>query len=196
VTSPPQQPEGPDPRWPEIEGRTQAAEEDAAHALSRDEAPLAHQDLLRFYDRLRERVLHGLERHGGRVPEAAAEALLLVPDIFILLVRLGLDKEVPGKARALIWGTIGYFILPTDLLPEAIFGVVGYLDDLVLAAVVLTQVFGGDLEPYARRHWSGQHDLMPTLRRITDSAEDWLGGRLHGRLRRLLRKRGLPLDEP
>lgn len=191
MTPTPEEPATPDPRWPELERADPTAEEQAARALAAEEPPLEHKDLLRFYDRLREKTLGGVERHGGRVSEAAAEALLLVPDIFILLVRLGSDKEVPKKARALIWGTIAYFILPFDLLPEAIFGLAGYLDDLVLAAAVLTQVFGGDLEPYARKHWSGQRELSHVLHGITGSAEDWLGVRLHGRLQRLLRRRGV-----
>ena len=49
-------------------------------------------------------------------------ALLLVPDVFILLVRLALDKDVPGSARAMIGGALAYFVLPFDLLPEAILG--------------------------------------------------------------------------
>ena len=52
-----------------------------------------------------------------------------------------------------------------DLLPEAILGGAGFMDDLVLASAVLAQAFGGDLEPYARRHWSGSEDLRVVLRR-------------------------------
>ena len=77
----------------------------------------------------------------------------------MLLVRLSLDKNVPTQARMLIGGALAYFVLPFDLLPEAIVGVGGYVDDLVLATAVLSQAFGGELEPYARKHWSGSEDL-------------------------------------
>ena len=117
-----------------------------------------------------------------------------MPDVFILLVRLALDKEVPGSSRALIGGAIAYFILPFDLLPEAILGPAGYLDDLVLATAVLAQAFGGDLEPYARKHWSGKEDLRVVIRDITETAQALLGQNLYDRLRRLLSRRGIKLE--
>ena len=152
--------------------------------------------LLSFYDRLRERIVEVVERRGGKLPDGVVRLLLLVPDVFILLVRLTLDKEVPGRTRAMIGGALAYFILPFDLLPEALLGPVGYLDDLVLAAAVLAQSFSGDLEPYARKHWSGSEDLRVVLRDITQTAHALLGENLYGRLRRLLKKRGIELKAP
>jgi uncharacterized membrane protein YkvA (DUF1232 family) len=158
-------------------------------------APSGH--LLSFYDRLHERVLEATQRHGGKLPEEVVKALLLVPDIFILLVRLMFDREVPRKTRALIAGVVAYFISPYDLLPEAILGPVGYLDDLVLSAAVLSQLFTGDLEPFARRHWNGPKDLHEVLRDINDTAEALLGHALYGRLQRLLARHnaGAPVDQ-
>src|SRR3954449_1993566 len=141
---------------------TAKAERDSEEALEHG-TDLPSSGLLSFYDRLREKILRAVEkrsgRRGARLTEDAVRALLLVPDVFILLVRLMLDKEVPGSARAMIGGAIAYFILPIDLLPEAFLGPAGYLDDLVLAVAVLAQAFGGDLEPYARKHWSGSAGL-------------------------------------
>jgi uncharacterized membrane protein YkvA (DUF1232 family) len=123
------------------------------------------------------------------------KTLLLVPDVFILLVRLALDKEVPGSARAMIGGTLAYFILPIDLMPEAILGGAGYLDDLVLAAAVLAQAFGGDLEPHARKHWSGPEDLRVVLRDLTETAESLLGHNVFERLKKFLSRHGVHLDD-
>ncbi|MGH9361170.1 MAG: YkvA family protein [Thermoanaerobaculia bacterium] len=150
--------------------------------------------LLSFYDRLRARVVRTAESKGGKLSGKALRALLLVPDVFILLVRLALDKEVPGPTRALIGGAIAYFILPTDLLPEALIGGAGYLEDLVLAAAVLSQAFGGELETYARRHWSGSEELRTVLRDLTTSANSLLGENIYARLKKLLGKRGIELE--
>lgn len=172
---------------------------DAAEAES--ETALAHgtelpsKGLLSFYDTLRERVLETIEKRAGKLPGDAARMLLLVPDVFILLVRLTLDKSVPGATRALIGGALAYFILPFDLLPEAILGPVGYMDDLVLAAAVLSQAFGGELEPYARKHWSGDEDLRVVLKDITETAHKLLGHNLYERLKRLLGRRGIELKD-
>ncbi len=135
-----------------------------------------------------------MEKRGGKLSEGTIRALMLVPDVFILLVRLALDKEVPGSSRALIGGAIAYFILPFDLLPEAILGPAGYLDDLVLATAVLAQAFGGDLEPYARKHWSGKEDLRIVIRDISETAQSLLGQNLYDRLRRLLSRRGVKIE--
>lgn len=169
------------------------AERESEEALSRG-TELPSSGLLSFYDRLREAIFKVVEKRGGKLSEGTVRALMLVPDVFILLVRLALDKEVPRSSRALIGGAIAYFILPFDLLPEAILGPVGYLDDLVLAAAVLAQAFGGDLEPYARKHWSGKEDLRVVIRDITETAQSLLGQNLYDRLRRLLSRRGVKLE--
>jgi uncharacterized membrane protein YkvA (DUF1232 family) len=172
---------------------SEAAEREAEAALASGGQELPQGDLLSFYDRLRARVLDTVERRAGKLPEDVIIALLLVPDIFILLVRLVLDKAVPGRSRLLIGGAIAYFISPFDLLPEAILGPIGYLDDLVLAVAVLTQVFTGDLEPFARKHWTGRQDLQEVLRDVNAAARHLVGPAIHDRLGRLLARHGVPL---
>ncbi len=170
------------------------AERDSERAFESD-GKLPSKKLLSFYDRLREKILHSVEKRGGKMSENALKALLLVPDVFILLVRLTLDKSVPGSTRAMVGGALAYFILPADLLPEMILGGAGFLDDLILATAVLSQAFGGELEPYARRHWSGPEDLRVVLRDLSQTAQSLLGQNLYDRLRRLMGKRGIRLDQ-
>jgi uncharacterized membrane protein YkvA (DUF1232 family) len=188
--------EDPEAAWPDpAEAMApESADDELERTLRAHEPSLGPTGLFSFYDRLREKILHGVEKHGGRYSEAVVEALILVPDVFILLVRLALDKEVPKGARAMIGGALAYFILPTDLLPEALLGAGGYLDDLVLAAAVLSQTFGGELEPYARKHWSGSHELGKVLGGITQTAHHLLGDRIYGRLQRLLARLGVELE--
>ncbi|HLX09779.1 MAG TPA: DUF1232 domain-containing protein [Thermoanaerobaculia bacterium] len=173
----------------------EAAEQQAEAALASGAELLPHHDLLGFYDRLRPRVLETIERRAGRLPEDVVIALLLAPDIFILLVRLVMDKEVPRRARLLIGGAIAYWISPIDLLPELFLGPIGYLDDLVVAVAVVAQVFTGDLEPYARKHWTGRQDLHVVLHDISAAAHGLLGSALHARLKRLLARHGITLDD-
>ncbi|HEX6863564.1 MAG TPA: DUF1232 domain-containing protein [Thermoanaerobaculia bacterium] len=170
------------------------AERDSERAFESEDVPSSKR-LLSFYDRLRDKILHAVEKRGGKLSEGAVKALLLVPDVFILLVRLMLDKSVPGSTRAMIGGALAYFILPADLLPEMILGGAGFLDDLILATAVLSQAFGGELEPYARRHWSGPEDLRVVLRDLSQTAQSLLGQNLYDRLRKLMGKRGIRLDQ-
>lgn len=151
--------------------------------------------LLSFYDRLRQRLVSAVARRGGKMGATTAEALLLVPDVFMLLMRLALDKEVPAPQRALVSSALAYFVLPADLLPELVLGPTGYVDDLVLAAIVLSQAFGRELEPYAARHWSGPKKLRQVLRDVLDSANSLLGVKLYDRVRGLLAARGVELED-
>jgi uncharacterized membrane protein YkvA (DUF1232 family) len=157
------------------------------HATIADEARL-----LRFYDRLRGRVVGAA---GSRSPlgRNAVEVLLLVPDVFVLLVRLAFDREVPAESRRLIVGALAYYLLPVDLMPEAFLGGVGFLDDVVLASAVLSHTLGGNLEHLAGRYWSGSHGLRTTVHGIAAAAHSVLGARVHERVRRFLAARGIEL---
>ena len=44
-------------------------------------------------------------------------------------------KDLPGKTRVMIYGALGYFILPTDMLPDVL-PILGFTDDLGLLAAV------------------------------------------------------------
>lgn len=58
----------------------------------------------------------------------------------VLLLYFTLQKPaVPAKAKAIIIGALGYFILPLDLIPDIAVGV-GYTDDLGALGVALFQV--------------------------------------------------------
>ncbi|MEM7052714.1 MAG: DUF1232 domain-containing protein [Acidobacteriota bacterium] len=168
-------------------------ESNAEDALDQSEA-MPSRGLLSFYDRLRQRIVRTVERRGGRLGKSTVNALLLVPDVFMLLARLALDPEVPSSARALVGGALAYFVLPFDLMPEGLMGGAGYLDDLVLAMAVLAQTFDGELAPYARKHWSGSRELREVIADITGAAHGLLGENLYSRLQKLLSRRGIELE--
>lgn len=152
--------------------------------------------LLSFYNRLRRRVTRTLHRRAGKLGDRAASALLLVPDVFILLLRLALDKDIPKATRATLASTLAYFVLPLDLLPEAVLGPAGYLDDLVLALAALSQAFGKELEPYAEKYWSGSQPLRRVIGDVLVTASSLLEGNLYERLRARLAKQGIELEKP
>jgi uncharacterized membrane protein YkvA (DUF1232 family) len=168
-----------------------ADDEPAAEALD----TLPSTGLLSFYDRLRPRILAAVERRGGRLGSGVAEVLLLAPDVFMLLARLALDRDVPKSTRTLVASTLAYFVLPVDMLPEALVGVTGFADDLVLAAAVLTRVLGGELEPFAARHWSGSQPLRKSLHDVLATARGLTGTNLYRRLKQRLAREGIDLDE-
>lgn len=186
VGSPPVQPHGDRLAGP---GGEESAEE--AFLASQEVAP---KRLFSFYDRLRERVATAVERKGGKLGRPAADALLLVPDVFMLLVRLALDREVPTATRSLIGGALAYFVLPFDLMPEGLLGGAGFIDDLVLATAVLSHVMSPELQGRAARYWSGRQELRRTLQDVVGTASSLLGANLFGRLQALLARRGIVLE--
>lgn len=162
--------------------------------LPADEPLPDEERLLAFYDRLRERIVAAISSRGGRFGQEAAEVLLAAPDVFVLLVRLAADRDVPPASRRLIVGAVAYFLLPVDLLPEALLGPGGFLDDVVLAAAVLNHTLGDDLEPVAGKYWSGSGRVRTVLYDVARSAHALLGERVFSRLQRLLGDRGITLD--
>lgn len=50
------------------------------------------------------------------------------------------SEQVPVKHKAYIVGALGYFILPFDLIPEGLFSLVGYTDDVAIMTFILSIV--------------------------------------------------------
>lgn len=81
----------------------------------------------------------------------------------VLLLYYTLQKpEVPAKAKAIIIGALGYFILPLDLIPDIAVGV-GYTDDLGALGIALFQVamyIDDEIKQKAKeklKDWFGDH---------------------------------------
>lgn len=49
------------------------------------------------------------------------------------------DPDTPAKAKAVILGALGYFIMPIDLIPDLV-PVVGFADDAAMVAAALVIV--------------------------------------------------------
>jgi len=78
----------------------------------------------------------------------------IVPDVLRLVRQLVGDRSVPFAVRAALIGLLAWLINPIDLIPEFI-PVLGPLDDIVVAVLVLRYVrrrLGAD---ELRRRWPG-----------------------------------------
>ncbi|MGD2144815.1 MAG: YkvA family protein [Anaerolineae bacterium] len=146
----------------------------------------------RFYSRLRHRVKRWAQRQD--ISEQRLEFLLVAPDLFALLSRLALDRRVPARTKAKVAAGIAYFVTPLDMVPDFL-GPPGFLDDVVVAAWILSAVVGelNRLDPsILQEHWEGQEDILEQVTRIIDRAEEVLGRGLRFVLRRLRSSRGGP----
>jgi uncharacterized membrane protein YkvA (DUF1232 family) len=141
----------------------------------------------RFYDRVRSAIHDYVERKGGGAASKTAEFLLLVPDVFILLWRLAADKRVEGKNKVLVGSAIAYYIFPFDIMPEALLGPVGYLDDLVFGVYVLNKILKDTDASVLREHWSGSSDVLDSIQRVLNAADSLVGSDFLGRIKKMMK---------
>jgi uncharacterized membrane protein YkvA (DUF1232 family) len=92
---------------------------------------------LKFYEDLRKKAKGWTKEKTGSMGGKISEYLFLLPDFFILVCRLAVDKRVPAKHKLKVAGIIAYLIMPIDIIPDFI-PVIGYVDDLVLVVWVST----------------------------------------------------------
>ncbi len=117
-----------------------------------------------------------LRRVGGKLAgaygERATELALVAPDVAVLLGRVVADGRVPKRVRGELLASIVYVVLPFDLVPEALFGLLGAVDDIAVITRALHVLFN-EVDPLVVRElWPGKGE---TLDRIQALARD-----LHG----------------
>jgi uncharacterized membrane protein YkvA (DUF1232 family) len=100
----------------------------------------------------------------GRRTDARAVAGF-VPDCLVLCRRLLADSRVPRRHKALLAGLVGYLASPLDLIPDFI-PVIGQLDDVLIAAVVLRTLRRGVKRSVVRQHWPGPPQSLRVVERI------------------------------
>lgn len=139
-----------------------------------------------FYQKLRTRVREWEIEKGSNYKWM--EYIILAPDLFHLLVKLSLDKDVPSKQKAQLVIGITYFISPIDLIPDLIPGV-GLLDDIAVAAFVLNSLLNYIDPEVVKRNWAGEEDILKIVKQIIEKADDMLGKGLYLRLLRIFRSK-------
>lgn len=75
------------------------------------------------------------EKLKSRVTNLGKEGIYQLLLLFYTMQR----SDIPAKIKAIILGALGYFILPTDAVPDFI-PVLGYSDDLAIVAICVTYV--------------------------------------------------------
>lgn len=135
-----------------------------------------------FYQVLRSRIARWLEGKGKNYKHA--QILLLAPDLFHLLVRLVFDPRIPPLEKAKLGAALAYFVSPVDLLPEALLGPGGYVDDVALAAYALSGLINAGHGQVAKELWAGDGDLLEVIQRVLEVGDELVGSGLWERLRK------------
>lgn len=144
---------------------------------------------LQFYEHLRQTVRRAVTQKAGEKSSKIVEYLLTLPDFFILLTRLGLDKRVTKVQKLFVAGIIGYIIMPIDLIPDFI-PIFGFVDDLVLVVYALNTMLN-EIDPsIVKENWSGDGDVLELLQKITRTAEEFLDKKILKKIKKWIEKMG------
>lgn len=138
-----------------------------------------------YYHQLQKRVATWLASDEGRRHPCAALYPHL-PEMFLLLTRLGLDARVQERERVAIFSALKYIVAPFDLIPEGTLGPAGYCDDLVLAALVVDRLASRLDGALLAQHWHGEKDVVSIARTILEAATGLVDGETGARLREWL----------
>jgi uncharacterized membrane protein YkvA (DUF1232 family) len=137
-----------------------------------------------FYIKLRGQIKEWLAKKADK-NYRWSEIILLAPDLFHLLCKLTIDSRVPANKKVKLGVVIAYFISPLDLLPEAILGPIGYLDDIALTAYVLNDLINDIDAKIVTENWAGDKDILTMIKTILINSDKMLGSGLVKKIRKM-----------
>ncbi len=135
-----------------------------------------------FYQNMRNKIKNWLNSKNGS-QNKWAEYILLAPDFFHLLCKLVTDKDVLVSDKVKLIGAIAYFMSPLDIIPEALVGPAGYVDDIALAAYVLNRIIKNTDPEVIKKHWAGEKDVFQAIQSVLSVADQMVGSGLWKKLK-------------
>jgi uncharacterized membrane protein YkvA (DUF1232 family) len=145
---------------------------------------LAAQD---FYQRTRAKIVAWAE--GAGAGRNVTKYILLVPDIMALFVRLMGDSRVSAAVKAEIAAASAYIIVPVDLMPEAVMGPAGLIDDAIVGVYAMNRVvkaMGQAGEDVLRQYWDGDDDVLIVMKDLLEKADQFVTGRVWSGIKKFM----------
>ncbi|NLT40526.1 MAG: DUF1232 domain-containing protein [Clostridiales bacterium] len=136
-----------------------------------------------FYQSLRKKVDDYLNTEEGRKYKFA-EFLLIAPDLFHLLIKLTMDKEVPVSDKACLAAAVAYYISPFDLIPDFLFPL-GLIDDVAVAAFVLNRIINNTSPEVVGKYWAGNESILETIKKVLQKADELIGSGLWKKIKKM-----------
>ncbi|MDD3269134.1 MAG: DUF1232 domain-containing protein [Syntrophomonadaceae bacterium] len=135
-----------------------------------------------YYQKLRTKMKEWLQSDEGKTNQWA-EYMMFAPDLFHLLCKLAVDKDVMIADKAKLAGAIVYYLSPLDIIPEMLIGPLGFADDIAVAAYVLNQIINHSDPEIVKKHWAGEGEVLEIIQRILASADQMLGSGLWNKIK-------------
>lgn len=112
---------------------------------------------------------------------ALRELVVLLPQLAGLIARLAGDPRVPARVKTVLGAAVVFLASPIDLIPDFI-PVLGYLDDVVLVAIVLDGVLNHVDQAIVREHWWGDPAGLRRAAAIAARVAAWVPRRWKARV--------------
>lgn len=104
-----------------------------------------------------------------------------LPDLVRLIARLVADPVLPRAAKIALAAAAVYLVSPVDLVPDFL-PFLGYVDDVLLAAIVLDGILNYVDRSLVLRYWPGSPTTLDRLARTAHLLAGWVPSRLKARI--------------
>ncbi len=101
------------------------------------------------------------------------ELLRFLPQLAGLIARLTADSRVPMRAKVALGVAAVFLASPIDLIPDFV-PVVGYLDDVLLVAIVLDGLLNHLDRRVVLEHWPGDPASLERAARLAARVAAWV----------------------
>lgn len=104
-----------------------------------------------------------------------------LPDIVRTLARLVTDPALPRPAKIALAAALVYLLSPIDLIPDFV-PLVGYLDDVLVGAIVVDGILTYVDRATILRYWPGSPDSLDKIAGVARVLAAWVPRRLKRRI--------------
>ena len=107
--------------------------------------------------------------------------LRALPDLGAMIAGLVTDPSLPRAVKIALVAAAVYLASPFDLIPD-LFPVLGWADDLLVAAIVLDGVLNFVDRHLVLRYWPGTERSLDMLARVAHTLTAWVPARVKARI--------------
>ena len=104
-----------------------------------------------------------------------------LPDVARMIRRLVKDPGIPTPAKIALGAALVYLASPIDLIPDFI-PLLGYLDDVLLAAIIVDGVLNYIDRAVLLRYWPGSPESLDKIARVARALAAWVPRRIKQRI--------------
>ena len=107
--------------------------------------------------------------------------LLVLPRLVRMIASLITDRDVPVAAKVALAAVAVYLASPVDLIPDFI-PLLGFLDDVLLAAIVVDGLLNHLDRSFVLKYWPGDVASLDAVAGVARKLSRWVPARVKARV--------------